>query len=300
MVRPIASALLLSIVAAAPLVAAERAAWLTVLESIQEPELRRHVEVLADDTFEGREAGSRGGRADRALDDAGLFEVGPQYGDDTPEGQMLVAAALRAGQSGPRHWDAKPRPVDAFDAKGDALAVLEACGAPVANLQVTTDAPSWYHPGRSGVLRLGPNVLAHFGELHPRVLRAFDLRGPAAACEVFLERMPEPKAKAGKQRRRLELSPFQPVARDFAFVVEAAVPAEKLLRAARGADKDLVAEVALFDSYAGKGIDPGKKSLAIAVTLQPREKTMTDEEIGAVEKKIVASVEKATGGILRG
>jgi phenylalanyl-tRNA synthetase beta chain len=240
------------------------------------------------------------GNADRALGDAALFEVGPHYLDDTPEGQLLVAAALRAGQSGPRHWDARPRPVDAFDAKGDALAVLEACGAPLANLQVTADAPAWYHPGRSGVLRLGPNVLAHFGELHPRVLRAFGLRGPAAASEVFLERIPEPKAKAGKQRSKLELSPFQPVERDFAFVVDQEVAAEKLIRAARGADKNLVSQVALFDAYAGKGIEAGKKSLAIAVTLQPRDKTMTDEEIGAVEKKIVASVERATGGTLRG
>ena len=238
--------------------------------------------------------------ADRGLGDAALFEVGPQYRDDTPEGEDLVAAALRAGQSGPRHWDAKPRPVDAFDAKGDALAVLEACGAPVANLQVTADAPAWYHPGRSGCLRLGPKVLANFGELNPRVLRAFGLRGPAAAVEIFLQHIPEPKAKAGKQRPALELSPFHPVERDFAFVVDEGVPAEKLIRAAKGAEKALIAKVEVFDTYAGKGIEDGKKSLAIAVTLQPREKTLTDPEIQAVEKKIVAGVEKATGGTLRG
>jgi phenylalanyl-tRNA synthetase beta chain len=238
--------------------------------------------------------------ADRGLGDAALFEVGPQYRDDTPEGEDLVAAALRAGQSGPRHWDARPRPVDAFDAKGDALAVLEACGAPVANLQVTTDAPGWYHPGRSGCLRLGPNVLANFGELHPRVLRAFGLRGPAAAVEIFLQHIPEPKAKAGKQRPALELSPFHPVERDFAFVVDEGVPAEKLIRAAKGADKALIAKVEVFDTYAGKGIGEGKKSLALSVTLQPRAKTLTDPEIEAVAKKIVAGVEKATGGVLRG
>ncbi len=241
--------------------------------------------------------------ADKGLGDAALFEVGHQYRDDTPDGQDLVAAGLRAGQAGPRHWDRKARAVDAFDAKGDALAVLEACGAPVANLQVTTDAPGWYHPGRSGVLRLGPNVLAAFGEVHPRVCRAFALRGPAAAFEIFLERIPLPKAKAGKQRPKLELSPFQPLVRDFAFLVDEAVTAEKLLRAAhgamKGADKALVDKVELFDAYTGKGIDPGKKSLAIAVTLQPREKTLTDEEIQAVEQKIVAGVEKATGGTLR-
>ncbi len=238
--------------------------------------------------------------ADRGLGDAALFEVGPQYRDDTPEGQDLVAAGLRAGLSGPRHWDARPHPVDAFDAKGDALAVLEACGAPVANLQVTTDAPAWYHPGRSGVLRLGPNVLAHFGELHPRVLRAFELRGPAAGLEVFLERIPVPKAKAGKQRPKLELSPFHTVERDFAFVVDEEVTAEKLLRAAKGAEKNLITDVKVFDLYEGKGIGEGKRSLAISVTLQPRDKTLTDPEIEAVSRKIVASVEKATGGVLRG
>jgi phenylalanyl-tRNA synthetase beta chain len=237
--------------------------------------------------------------ADRGLGDAALFEVGPQYRDDTPDGQDLVAAGLRAGARGPRHWAAPARAVDAFDAKGDALAVLEACGAPVANLQVTADAPAWYHPGRSGVLRLGPKVLAHFGEVHPRVLRAFELRGLAAAFELFLERIPEPKAKAGKQRPKLELSAFQPLLRDFAFLVDADLPADKLIRAAKAADKVLVDRVELFDAYIGKGIDPGKKSLAIAVTFQPRDKTLTDAEIQAAEQKIVAAVEKATGGTLR-
>ena len=238
--------------------------------------------------------------ADKGLGDAALFEVGPYYLDDTPDGQIQVATALRAGMTGPRHWEAKPRPVDAFDAKADALRVLEACGAPVDSLQVTADAPAWYHPGRSGVLRLGPNVLARFGELHPGVLRRMELKGRAAACEVFLAEIPEPKKKDGKLKPALELSPFQPIERDFAFVVDAEVTAEKLIRAAKGADKELVTRVDLFDVYQGKGIEEGKKSLAIAVTLQPREKTFTDEELEAVSKKIVAQVEKATGGTLRG
>ena len=237
--------------------------------------------------------------ADRGTGDSALFEVGQEYRDDSPEGQALVAAGLRVGRATPRHWAGETRAVDAFDAKGDALAVLVACGAPVEGLQVTTDPPGWYHPGRSGVLRLGPKVLATFGELHPRILRALDLRGPAAAFEVFLEAIPEPRAKAGKLRPALDASPFQPVERDFAFLVDVAVPADKLLRAAKGADKDLVAGVALFDAYAGKGIPEGKKSLAIAVTLQPKTRTLTDPEIERVAQKIVAQVEKATGGELR-
>jgi len=238
--------------------------------------------------------------ADRGFGDAALFEVGAQYRDDTPDGQVQVAAGLRAGARAPRHWAAAPRPVDAFDAKGDALAVLEACGAPVQNLQVTRDAPGWYHPGRSGTLRLGPGVLAQFGEVHPRVLRRLELKGPAAAFEVFLEAIPAPRAKDGKARPHLTLSPFQPVSRDFAFVVDAEVPADKLMRAAAGADKELIARVDLFDVYEAKGIGEGKKSLAIAVTLQPTARTLTDPEIEAVSKKIVDKVAKATGGVLRG
>jgi phenylalanyl-tRNA synthetase beta chain len=241
------------------------------------------------------------GNADRGFPEAALFEVGPEYRDDTAEGQVSVAAGLRSGESGPRHWSEAPRPLDAFDAKGDALAVLEACGAPTANLQAAADAPGWYHPGRSGVLRLGPNVLAYFGEVHPRVLRRLDLKGPAAAFEVFLGRVPAPRASrvGGKAKPHLTLSPFQPVVRDFAFVVDEAVAADALVRAAAGADKALISGVALFDVYRGKGIEDGKKSLAIAVTLQPTEKTLTDPEIEAVSRKIVDKVAKATGGVLR-
>lgn len=241
--------------------------------------------------------------ADRGTGDVALFEIGPQYSDVTPTGQARVAAGLRAGAATPRHWAGSNRDVDAFDGKGDALAALGACGAPVANLQSTADAPAWYHPGRSGVLRLGPKVLANFGELHPRLLNALDLRGPVAAFEVFLDAIPTPKAgksSAGRQRPALVLSPFQAISRDFAFIVDADVPAEKLLRAAKSADKALITTVALFDLYAGKGIEDGKKSLAIAVTLQPTTHTLTDAEIDAVAAKIVAQVTKATGGALRG
>ncbi len=237
---------------------------------------------------------------DRGFPDVGLFEVGPQYRDDTPKGQDEVAAGLRTGLAAPRHWSAQSQAVDAFDAKADALAVLEACEAPVGNLQVTTDAPAWYHPGQSGVLRLGPNVLAHFGVLHPGVCGRLGLKGPAAGFEVFLERLPVPKAKGGKAKPMLKLSAFQPVVRDFAFLMDADVPAEKAQRAARGAEKALIAEVQVFDAYQGKGIDEGKKSLALAVTLQPVEHTLTDAELEAVSGKIVAAVEKATGGTLRG
>jgi phenylalanyl-tRNA synthetase beta chain len=241
-----------------------------------------------------------GRNADRGTPDIALYEVGPQYADDTPDGQSQVAAGLRAGGALPRHWSGHAREADAFDAKADALAGLKAAGAPVDKLQISTDAPSWYHPGRSGGLRLGPNVLAWFGEIHPGVLRRLDVKGPMAGFEIFLDNVPQPKNKGGKVRPLLKPSPFQPVERDFAFVVDGDVPADKLVRAAKGADKNMIAGVSVFDIYEGASIGEGKKSLAIAVTLQPTDKTLTDAEIDTVANKIIANVEKHTGGVLRG
>jgi phenylalanyl-tRNA synthetase beta chain len=237
--------------------------------------------------------------AARGYPDLGLFEVGPQYADDTPAGQALMATGVRAGNAGSRHWQRPQRPVDPFDAKADAQAVLAACGAPVDNLQVTTDAPGWYHPGRSGTVRLGGTVLAWFGELHPRVLQSVELRGPAMGFELFLDRVPQPRGKAGAARPPLNASAFQPVQRDFAFVVDADVSAEKLVRAAKGAERTLVTSVVVFDLFTGSAIGEGKKSLALEVTLQPTERTLTDAEIEAAAAKIVAAVSKATGAVLR-
>ncbi len=235
----------------------------------------------------------------RGLADPALFEVGPQYKDATPTGQRTVAAGLRHNMAVPRNWAGPARTVDAFDAKADALAVLAAIGAPD-NLTTQAGAPDWYHPGRSGTIKLGDRVMAYFGELHPEIVAGADLKGPATAFEVFLDAPPLPKAKATKARPPLKLSAFQPVERDFAFIVDADVEAEKLARAARNADKVLVSAAQVFDVYAGKGVPEGKKSLAIAVTLQPVERTLTDAEIEAVSNRIVAQVAKATGAVLRG
>lgn len=239
-----------------------------------------------------------GRNAARGFADLGIFEVGPSYVDETPKGQILAASGIRVGQAAPRHWNVKQRSVDAFDAKADALALLSAFGAPVENLQAISDAPAYYHPGRSATLRLGPQILAQFGEIHPKVLKALDLKGPAVGFEVFLERLPTPRAK-GTARPLLNASAFQPLERDFAFVVDDATPAEKLVKAAKGADKALITEVRVFDVFAGAGVAEGKKSLALSVTLQPREKTLTDAEIEAVAAKVVSAVNKATGGELR-
>ena len=166
--------------------------------------------------------------------------------------------------------------------------------------QTTADAPAWYHPGRSGVLRLGPKiVLAAFGEIHPRVLKAMDVDGPVYAFEVFLDNAPMPKPKATKTKPALDASDLLPLSRDFAFVVDRNVEVEKLLRAVTSADKKLIADVRVFDVYEGKGVPEGKKSIALEVTLQPREKTMTDKEIEDVTARIVSQAEKAVGAALR-
>jgi len=267
------------------------------------PELRlinpisADLEIMRPSILPNLAAASRR-NADRGFADSALFEIGAQYHDDTPEGQATVAAGLRHGQSGPRHWRDPGRPVDAFTAKTDALAALAAAGVPTENLQVSADPPDWYHPGRAGSFRLGAKALAHFGELHPAVLTHFALKGPAVAFEVFLDAAPSPR-KAGRGRPLLKLSPFQPVERDFAFLVPADLPAESLLRAARGVDKKLIAEIRLFDVYEGAGLPEGRKSLAITIVLQPEEATLTDEQIEAFSQKLVAQVAKATGGELR-
>jgi phenylalanyl-tRNA synthetase beta chain len=243
--------------------------------------------------------------ADHGSNDAALFEVGQVFRGVRPEDQVTAASGVRralAKASGiGRHWSAPAAEVDAFDVKGDALAVLTAAGAPPQAMQVVAGGPAWFHPGRSGTIQIGPqNVLGYFGELHPRALEALDADGPLVAFELILDKIPEPKAKATRAKPVLELSQFQPVERDFAFVVDRSVKAADILRATQSVDRKLIANVSVFDVYEGKGIDPGKKSVAIAVTLQPRDKTMTDPEIEAVAAKIVAEVGKRTGGVLRG
>jgi phenylalanyl-tRNA synthetase beta chain len=224
-----------------------------------------------------------------------LCEVGPGFSDTTEAGQRLIAAAVRAGEA-PRSW-AGTRDPDLFDAKADALAVLVASGVNPEGLLTAAEAPGWYHPGQSGVLKAGRTQLATFGAVHPRVLAALDIAGPAVAMEVFLDAVPEPKRR---RRGPPELPALQPVRRDFAFLVDRDVPAEAVLRAARGAERTLIAGVALFDVYEGERIEAGRKSLAVEVTFQPRERTLTDAEIEAACAKVVAAVAKATGATLRG
>jgi phenylalanyl-tRNA synthetase beta chain len=241
--------------------------------------------------------------SDRGFPDIALFEVGQVFRGDRPEDQLIAATGLRHGfassQGLGRHWSGSAT-ADALDAKADAFAVLSAAGAPMQALQIVPGGPDWLHPGRSGTIQIGPqNVLGYFGELHPRALEALGADGPLLAFEVILDRIPDAKQKPTRAKPALELSAFQPVSRDFAFIVDRAVRAGDIVRAAQGVDRKLITSVTVFDVYEGKGIEDGRKSVAITVTMQPREKTMTDQEIDAVAAKIIAEVNKKSGGVLR-
>lgn len=242
--------------------------------------------------------------ADRGFGDVALCEVAATYEGERPEDQRRVAAGIRRGtarlEGQGRDWAGNVPAVDVFAAKADALAVLEACGAPVERLQIEAGGPSWYHPGRSGTIKMGPKIiLASFGEFHPRLLEEMDVSGPLCGFEVFIDAVPEPKARATRTKPRLDLSPFQAVTRDFAFVVDRDVAAGNLTRAAASADKKLISNVSVFDVFEGEALGAGKKSVAIEVTVQPLDKTLTDEDFEALSKRIVDNVAKQTGGVLR-
>ncbi len=242
--------------------------------------------------------------ADRGFADVALFEVSGAYEGDRAEDQRRVAAGVRRGtarlEARGRHWSGNAAPVDVFEAKADALAVLEACGAPVDKLQIEAGGPEWYHPGRSGTVKLGPKIiLATFGEFHPKTLETMDVSGPLCGFEIFIDAIPEPKARATRTKSRLDLSPFQAVKRDFAFVVDNTVEATHLTRAAAAADKKLISDVSVFDVFEGPSLGEGKKSIAIEVTIQPTERTLTDEDFEALAGRIVENIGKQTGGVLR-
>jgi phenylalanyl-tRNA synthetase beta chain len=240
---------------------------------------------------------------DRGFADGALFELGQAYRGAKPEDQFAAAAGVRFGRSAlsgsGRHWSGEAPAADVFAAKEDAIAALAALGVDQASLLVTQDSPSWSHPGRSGAIKLGPKaVLGLFGEFHPDLLAALRIDSPIAGFELYLDAVPPAKRKGAS--KALEASDLQPVRRDFAFLVDREVAAGDVVRAASAADRALISETRVFDVFTGQGVPAGKKSLAIEVTLQPREKTLTDAEIEEVAAKVVAAVKKATGGELRG
>ena len=232
--------------------------------------------------------------AARGLSDLSLFEIGAAFQSGMPGAQTANAAGLVTG-AGLRDWSKSGHAADVFDAKGAMLAALEAAMNGPMTAPVSATAPGWFHPGRSGTIALGPKTIAHFGELHPKILAAFDIKVPASAFEIILDAVPDPKSKA---RAQFSPSPFQAIERDFAFVVDRNLAVGDLIRAVKNAERVLIDTVTLFDVYEGKGVPEGKKSVAIAIRLQPKDKTLTDPEIEAVAQKIVAAALKL-GAALR-
>lgn len=229
---------------------------------------------------------------DRTQHTIELFEVGPQY---EPQNQQLMATGLLAGQTGSRHWAQAPRPLDIFDAKSHLLAVLQTLGISESALQIKAEGPSYYHPGRKGTYKQGNKVLAQFGEIHPSIIT--DLKGDGAfiGFEIFLNNLPPLKVK----KSTLNLSQYQPVMRDFAFVVDDHVPADDIIKTISKVDRDLITDIQIFDVYKGEKLEKNKKSLAIQVRLEPQSGTLTDSQITELCDKIVAQVSKTTGGTLR-
>ncbi|MBT5185550.1 MAG: phenylalanine--tRNA ligase subunit beta, partial [Kordiimonadaceae bacterium] len=237
---------------------------------------------------------------DRGFKNVALFEAGNQFSSDTPEGQSYVIAGIRRGQKHDRHWQKNPKDVNVYNAKADAIAILNSIAVNTANAQVVPEAPQWYHPGRSGVIRLGPkNIMAFFGEIHPNILKELGVKGPLVGFEIMLGNIPLPRSKGGNSRGPLKSSDFQSVERDFAFVVNTDVEANDIVKAVRSVNKNLIDNISVFDVYQGDGIDDDKKSIALNVKLQPQDKTMTDDEIDAFRIQVIDIVSNKLGGTLR-
>ncbi|MEE9313369.1 MAG: phenylalanine--tRNA ligase subunit beta [Rhizobiaceae bacterium] len=242
---------------------------------------------------------------DRGTGDLAIFEVSHVYHGMEPQDQHRAAGGIRRGtarlENTGRAWSGNAQPVSWLDAKEDAFAVLAACGMDPSKVQIEAGAADWYHPGRSGTIKLGPKVtIGTFGEFHPMTLELMDVTGPLCGFEIFLDAIPAPRKKANRSKGALSVSSLQAVKRDFAFVMDKTVQAAMVLRAANGADKKLITNVRVFDVFEGASIGEDKKSLAIEVTIQPTDKSLTDEEIEAIATKVVENVSKTTGGVLRG
>ncbi len=228
-----------------------------------------------------------------------IFEVGPEFYGRHPNEQCTVAAGIRVGQTSKKDWEHSARTFDVFDVKADALAAIAAANGPFENPQITRDAPAYYHPGRSGALRLGKNVLAYFGQLHPLICKQFGIKGNVVAFEVYLDNIPLPRNTHDKAKKKIEMSAFQPIDKDLAFVVNKDVNAANIIAAAKNADRNYISDVRIFDIYEGDNLPENKKSVAISLTFQPKEQTFTDKDIENLMNKVIVEVSKKTGGELR-
>ncbi|MBP6985794.1 MAG: phenylalanine--tRNA ligase subunit beta [Alphaproteobacteria bacterium] len=234
---------------------------------------------------------------DRGRQNVSLFEVGKQFSGITKQDESMVACGVRSGKTAHKHWAETIRDVDIFDVKADALTAMQACNFDTKNLQVIMPGPDYYHPGRSGYFTLGPkNKIAAFGEIHPKILAEMKIDSKVVGFEVYMEKIPISNTD---KKAVLELSPYQAVERDFAFIMDKAVKAQDLLAAVKRADKDLITDIRLFDVYEGKNVASGKKSIAVSIRLEPRQATLTEEQLTEISTKIIENVKTLTGGELR-
>ena len=235
----------------------------------------------------------------RGYGNVSLFEVGPEFYGRKPGEQYMTAAGIRSGQTSKKHWLSEQRGFDVFDVKADALAAIAAANGPYDSVQISLDAPEYYHPGRSGALRLGKNVVAYFGELHPLVLKKLGIKQRVYAFEVVLDKLPLPRSNRDKAKKKLTLSAFQPVDKDMAFVLNKDVRADDVIATARTADRAHIAEVRIFDAYEGENLPAGKKSLALSITFQPVENTYSDQDIEILMQKVEQALKNKFGAELR-
>ncbi len=259
--------------------------------------LSREFEMMRPSLLANLVAGA-GRNKDRGLENSALFEVGAAYHSTFPQNQEMRIAGVRSDSHAPRHWLNKERPVDMYDVKADLLVALEACGVKTDTIQIKAKAPSFFHPGRSATIYQGPkNILGVFGELHPKILQDIEVDAIVVGFEMYLDRLP--KTKKTNKKKLLKVSSLQPIHRDFAFLLEKGTPVDKMIRAAMKVDKALITDAHIFDIYDGKGIPEGKKSIALTVTFEPFENTLTDDEINKLMDKIIIAVGSEAGGELR-
>ncbi|WP_370931477.1 phenylalanine--tRNA ligase subunit beta [Bartonella sp. DGB1] len=241
---------------------------------------------------------------DRGYNNLAFFEIGDIYLSTEAKGQLKMAATVRQGKenltSSERLWNNDIKDVTLYDAKIDAFTIIASLGLQSDSVQIDANPPSYYHPGRAGVLKLGAkNTIGYFGELHPEIISEMGLSGAVCACEIFLDNIPQTKIKSSKTKPRLTLHNLQPVVRDFSFILPVETPSINLVRSVKGADKKFIKEVKIFDVFQGGNLTIDTKAVGIEVTLQPVEKSFTDADIEEISNKIIAAVNKHTGAILR-
>ena len=239
------------------------------------------------------------GNIARGYSNVCLFECGPEFWGRKPGEQRAVAAGIRSGYTGKKHWLKEERQFDVFDVKADAMAVIAAANGPFDSAKISTDAPEYYHPGRSGVLRLGANIIAYFGEIHPSILKKFGIKQKVCAFEVFLDNIPLPRNTQDKAKKKLELYSFQPVDKDMAFIVDKTIRADDVVAAAKNADRNYIASVRVFDVYEGENLPDDKKSLALTITFQPKEATFGEQDIENMMAKVEQALKAKCNAILR-